>query len=351
MDKRNNILFITDALLYPYDEGFRKFAFYLYDFFQSYKNTEIIILNDNDKLEQKDNVSFMKTNKLFLNFKFLKIVKKYKYVIYYPLSSVTFFSILRAYILALFSRKSYIIGLQEREYSKLERFFIRKIKRVCFVIQFDNDNIYNETITIESGIDAKKFNIIENKCYLSEIKKKYGIPEGKKIFLHVGHMNAGRNIDELIMIQKEIDDAQVVLVSSTSTDSDYSLTEKCKNSGLIVIKRFIDNISDIYNIADCYLFLVNDPKNFISKPLSVLEALACGIPVAAYNTIKDKFKKPSSEIYFFDNINEIICFLKNGGYCINIETRKRLSGEVKKYYSWDLIIKSAVDEILGVKNA
>lgn len=350
MDKRNNILFITDALLYPYDEGFRKFAFYLYDFFQSYKNTDIIILNDNDKLEQKDNVSFMKTNKLFLNLKFLKIVKKYKYVIYYPLSSVTFFSILRAYILALFSRKSYIIGLQERKYSGLERFFIRKIKRVCFVIQFDNDNIYNETITIESGIDANKFNIIENKCYLSDIKKQYGIPEDKKIFLHVGHMNAGRNIDELILIQKEIDDAQVVLVSSTSTVSDYSLTEKCKNSGLIVINRFIDNISDIYNIADCYLFLANDPKNFISKPLSVLEALACGIPVAAYNIVEDKFKKLSFGINYFSNLNQIISFLKSGKYRINLEMRKKISNNVKKCYSWGLIIKSAVEEILGVKH-
>lgn len=349
MDKRGEILFITDALLYPYDEGFRKFAFYLYNFFQSYKITDIIILNKNDKLEPKENVSFMKVNKLFLNINFLKKVKNYKYVIYYPFASVTFYSILRAYILALFSGKSYIIGLQEREYGKLERFIIRKIKRVCYVTQFDKD-IYNETITIESGIDANKFNIIDNPRCLADIKKQYGIPVDKMVFLHVGHMNTGRNIKELIQIQKKIEFAQVVLVSSTSTDPDYTLMENCKNSGLIVIDKYIDSISDIYNIADCYLFLAYHPKSYICKPLSVLEALACGIPVVSYNVNKDKFKKLSSGIYYFSDLNQIISFLKSGEYRINPETRRKISSDVKKHYSWDLIIKSAVEDILGIKN-
>jgi len=52
-----------------------------------------------------------------------------------------------------------------------------------------------------------------------------------------------------------------------------------KKYGFRIIDEYVPNIEEIYNLADCYVFPTFKRHNCIDMPLSVMEAMACNIPV------------------------------------------------------------------------
>lgn len=340
------MLFITDALQYPYDEGFRKFSYYLYLYLTDRADADVLLLNENSHIIDDDKVCYIKTNKGLLSYKLIKKIKPYNYIVYLPISSVSFFSIMRACIIKFFSKsKVVVVGLQERKYSNIQKGIIKKIHNITFVllngVSEKIKNIFANTIIIESGVDINKFNIIENPDDIIKIKNKYAIPLNKKIFLHVGHIKKGRNIEELIAIQNRVKDCQVVLVGSTSTECEHELKDLLIDNGIIIIDQYIENISELYNIADCYLFLVKSHSNFISQPLSVLEALACGLPVAAYDYILgNRLSHIKEGIKYFDSLDKIVEFLNNYSI-ISIKQKKEMSLIIKEHHEWSRVIHDA----------
>ena len=141
-------------------------------------------------------------------------------------------------------------------------------------IMFSNYGFKTEFIP--NGVDTDKFvkPSYEMKMYL---RKKYSIPENKYVILHVGNILAGRNIVVLKGLQK--DNNQVIIVGSTSIDVNVSILNELKDKGCIVITDFIEDIHELYQLADCYIFPVLDEIRAIECPLSVLEAAACNLPI------------------------------------------------------------------------
>jgi len=43
----------------------------------------------------------------------------------------------------------------------------------------------------------------------------------------------------------------------------------------------LENIEKYYQAADCYVFPTIDPKFCVQIPISIVEAMACGLPVVA----------------------------------------------------------------------
>lgn len=138
-----------------------------------------------------------------------------------------------------------------------------------------------------NGVDCKKFAPVDS-TEKRELRLKHGLPLDKKMVLHVGHLKRNRKLDLFMDLQK-IDDIQVVIVGGTVEKSDETLIEKLKSCGVIVIHKFIKDISQIYKAADLYLFPIQDkddklPDSYnqigaIDLPLSILEAMACNLPV------------------------------------------------------------------------
>ncbi len=97
----------------------------------------------------------------------------------------------------------------------------------------------------------------------------------------MGHLNEGRNLKSLIPLQKN--DIQVVIASSSSTPKDAigheSIKQELLDSGIIILEGYIENIEEIYQLSDVYIFPVQKENSSIGMPLSILEARACGIPV------------------------------------------------------------------------
>jgi len=155
---------------------------------------------------------------------------------------------------------------------KFERFFQKHGCRVAF---------------LPNGVDCHKFAPVDPGVK-KRLRRKYGLPLDKKIVLHVGHIKQNRNLSLFSEIQK-ISGVQVVVVGGTVEKSDNDLKTRMMNAGVKVIHRYLNDISEVYKAADLYVFPIGDsgdalPDTYneigsIDMPLSVLEAMACNLPV------------------------------------------------------------------------
>ena len=61
-----------------------------------------------------------------------------------------------------------------------------------------------------------------------------------------------------------------------------------EDAGVRIIRGFLENVEEIYQMADAYLFPTKSGDYVISVPLSVMESLACGTAAVAYEAIQSK---------------------------------------------------------------
>ena len=137
-----------------------------------------------------------------------------------------------------------------------------------------------ETEFIPNGVDTERFKPISDEGRLA-IRKEYALPLEKFIILHVGSVTKGRNLQQLVQIQREHSRYQVVVVGSTLTQSDANVMKNLRSGGCLTLKRYYERIEDLYASADCYVFPVVDRYSCIETPLSVLEAMSCNLRVAS----------------------------------------------------------------------
>jgi glycosyltransferase involved in cell wall biosynthesis len=131
---------------------------------------------------------------------------------------------------------------------------------------------------LPSGVDLARFKpaLPEEKAFL---RRKYGLPAEDYLALHIGHLKRSRNVGVLSEIR---DQARLVLVAGRSEGYDSVLRRRLQEEGVIVIDTYLKDVEEIYQACDCYLFPVEAPGQAIDIPLSVLEAMACNLPVIAY---------------------------------------------------------------------
>ena len=155
---------------------------------------------------------------------------------------------------------------------RFERFFRQHGCRVAF---------------LPNGVDCHKFTPVDPGVK-RRLRLKYGLPLDQKVVLHVGHIKPNRNLGLFADIQN-ISGVQVVVVGGTVEKSDNRLKETMTDAGIKVIHRYLSDISELYKAADLYIFPIGDPGDAlpeqynavgsIDMPLSVLEAMACNLPV------------------------------------------------------------------------
>lgn len=146
------------------------------------------------------------------------------------------------------------------------------------------------TAFIPNPVDLTKFRKLETSK--AKLREKYGLPLGKKLLLHVGHIKENRKIDFFVQLLDIIQHKlyQVVVVGSTFYQKQDKLTAWLRTNDCIVIDEYLEKIEELYNACDYYVFpLANLSKNHYPKsyneigsidmPLSILEAMACGLPV------------------------------------------------------------------------
>ncbi|HUU92746.1 MAG TPA: glycosyltransferase family 4 protein, partial [Phycisphaerae bacterium] len=69
------------------------------------------------------------------------------------------------------------------------------------------------------------------------------------------------------------------VVGRRSRPGEEDMTHALVERGAVVLEEFLPEIEEVYRSADLYLFAVEHERSAIGMPLSVLEAMACNLPV------------------------------------------------------------------------
>jgi glycosyltransferase involved in cell wall biosynthesis len=210
-------------------------------------------------------------------------------IVYLPTASMTLFSFLRAAILRGHGQgaPTTLIALQPRAQTWVGRLLVPLIAPERVVVQSRASAallayLGQRVRFAPAGVDLERFSPA-SVPQRHELRLRYGIDADARVILHAGHINRNRNVAVLKSVQA-IEKAQTVLVGSTSTPQDVDLVAELRRSGVRVVTEYQMHMEDWYRLADVYLFPASpesppDQMPAIEVPLSVLEAMACDLPV------------------------------------------------------------------------
>lgn len=227
---------------------------------------------------------------------------------------------------------------------RLSKIFFRYIKPELILIQSyksesDFMDLGCKTRFFPSGIDIEKFAPV-SKDMKNNIRRKYNLdPENseKFVLLHVGSIKSGRGIENLIKLQGLSN--QVIIIGNKSMGIENNIYKKAIDHGCIVLTNYFDNIEEFYALSDCYIFPTppNNKKNSIEIPLSVLEAMACNLPVITtkFGALARIFKAGDGLIFVKDNQE----FLESINTVKNIEINNIKTRDNVMPYTWERLTK------------
>jgi len=161
------------------------------------------------------------------------------------------------------------------------------------------------------GVPEEKITIIPNGIGLSEysnlppkgtFKKKFNIPEDKKIILYLGRIHKTKGIDLLIKaylyLKNEMKDRDTILVIAGPDDGYLSEARNLANSlGLynsVMFTGFISREDKIRALVDADVFIT---PSFYGFPMTFLEACAVGTPIVT-TSLGDKLEWIDGNIGF-----------------------------------------------------
>ena len=352
---KKRLILITEYLNPPYDEGIKKTVYNLFLELDKTYHLQVICRAG----FPKDNIQIIQANKLFLSNSIKKIIKGFEpeALIYFPFASATFAGYLRLFVLSVLNKRAenIIIALQPKQLKKWQEQIVKFI-RPRFALTpspqlkafWDRMNVNNKLLPLLT--DLKTFKPLGKESSKTGLRKKYNLPLDAFIISHVGHLNGGRNLKSLIPLQKA--GFQILIISSSSTPRDSlqptNLKQELIDEGIIVLDKYIENIEELYQLSDIYIFPVISQTGSIGTPLSVMEARACGIPVITtdFGSLKHFFDGDYGNIYYSCPQDFILAIEK----LRKDTTRNRLQSKVaqlnNKFYN---IIHNSISDLDNIE--
>ena len=241
----------------------------------------------------------------------------------------TLSGLLVAKLISILSSKSKII-ISAIHPSVPQWNILKFLKPDLTLVQSSKSNLIFKSIGFETnfmynGIDIEKFKPV-NDNEKKELRKKYKVPLDKFVILHLASLKRERNLDVFKKIQKEPGN-HVIIIGRENEIIDEDLASELEESGCEVWIKHFQNIEEIYNLSDCYIFPTIDDNACIETPLSVLESMACNLPVITtkFGAIPDLFNECNGLFYVTEE-NEIFTFInKIRNENIEIGTRNEVS--------------------------
>ena len=145
----------------------------------------------------------------------------------------------------------------------------------------------SRVVPMPNPVDLERFRAA-NAEERARVRGEWGLGS-RPVLLHVGHVKTDRRLESLIYIAR-CQRYEVVVVGSESLSAQGVLRSSLEAAGCRVYTQFVPDIQKIYQAADAYIFPVmpavegplfrpREAVGSIDLPLSVLEAMACNIPV------------------------------------------------------------------------
>jgi glycosyltransferase involved in cell wall biosynthesis len=308
------MIILSNSLCDKADEGGLKVATSIVKRIKKLKKDTLVITYERESLLSDKHLEI---NKLMLSRRLITLINKAREeVLYIPFPAPMFSMAVRIFVLSIFARFGLRVALV-RQYPMniFAKIFLRLSRAKIITFSESAKRFYSPIVKgrveyVKLGVDTEKFKPA-TQDEIAELKKKYGFGLEKPIVLHVGHMKEGRNIRSLLKIS---DKYQVVLAVSSLSPERQNAELRAKleeRENIKIIDEFIENIEELFKLADVYFFPVKQLGHCIDVPLSCLEAAACNKPVitTSYGEMQ-KFIEKSGFYYLKDfseyNINYII---------------------------------------------
>lgn len=232
-------------------------------------------------------------NRLLVNGQLAALLRDFRpqRICYIPTASMTLFSFIRAWVLGRYVPGAPVtmVALQPRRQGALARRLVPYIAPARVIVQSQASAellgyLGARVRFVPAGVDTERFHPV-SPAEREALRRKYGLPTGRAIALHVGHIHAGRNVTVLEALQRA-GVAQTLLVGSTSTRQDLELAQQLQRAGVRVLTEYLPAVEEMYQLADLYVFppapdMPAERTPAIEVPLSVLEAMACDLPVVS----------------------------------------------------------------------
>lgn len=279
------ILVFCELLRPPFDEGIRNTAL---QFIRALSRQHTVKgLTNRGTALPEEQVHHVRANRLLLSPALARAVGAFRpdLILYFPTACATPLAFLRGRLLRLYGRAPVVMGiLQPRRYPWYAPAVFRLLQpELCLAaserLACSLQRFGCRVGRLRVGVDMERFRPVDRAQRLA-LRRTYGLAEDAYVVLHVGHINAGRNVAALAPLQGR-EGTQVVLVGSTSFDPDQALAEALRARGVRVITEYLPEVAEVYQLADCYAFPVRTAEKAIEMPLSVLEAMACNLPVVS----------------------------------------------------------------------
>jgi len=317
-----NIIFSYELLYPPYDEGVKKLAYMICQTLK--KKHQVTVLRNIPYLPNVIN-SILIMPRIIIS----SLFKKSDKIIYIPKGALTFSAIIKVWLASFFlGEKFVVVSVQRKILSRFQKKIVMHITlRNIFTLssaladELLDLGIHAKVLT--TGIDLDRFT--PNNANKKALRKKYNLPENKKILLHVGHIRETRNILWLQDVQNTLPDIQVVIIGSTATEQDDHIRVALESSGVIILRQSLPEVQEVYQASDIYCFPVTELQGAMEIPLSVLEAMAVNLPIITtkFGRLPELFDEDKHYKYF-NNSAEIISILKTN-FDENCLNRKKLS--------------------------
>jgi glycosyltransferase involved in cell wall biosynthesis len=276
----------SERLRSPYDEGIKNVAVNLARVLARMHDVMILTMEGAD--DPTVGIRNVQVNRLLLGGQLRDAVRRFQpdAMIYIPTACATIFSMARARALRHYAHGTCtgLITLQPRPYSAWGRWWVRHLAPdVVWAQSHCTSQALHElgchTALLPPAVDSARFRpaLPQEKAAL---RVQYGIPPAAIVVTHVGHFTSKRNVTQLLELQAT-GRYQALVVGSTSTKQDVPLKDDLRRAGVVLMDAYVQRIEDIYRLSDMYLFLAEGPTAAIEVPLSVLEAMACNLPVVS----------------------------------------------------------------------
>ncbi len=258
-------------------------------------------------------------------------------VIHFVMSPTLMGLIIAKFISILHSKKKVVISAIHPSIPSWKLLKILKLDLV--LIQSEESKKLFESMGfrtkfLSNGVDTNKFKPVDIKIK-RKLRDNFGLPQDKFIILHLASLTKERNLNVFKEIQKQ-DGNQVLIIGRENEILDNQVISDLREAGCIIWIKHFPKIEEIFNMADCYVFPTINKKACIEMPLSVLESMACNLPVITtkFGGITKVFESGGG-LFFTENTDDTfnaIEIINNNQ--IEITTREKVHP-----YSWTNIIK------------
>jgi len=345
------ITLVAERLAYPLDEGIKNMTLNLLAALRREHAVQALTVFGQDMPDR--GVRDVRSNKAFVGCELLSEMREFapEGLLYVPTACATLGSFVRGRALSWqCGAPLALLALQVREYGALARKAMPMLSPECILVQAQRtaqslvalgDPVAGRVRTLPPAVDLDRFSPASD-AERGELRERWGVPQEAFVLLHVGHLNAGRGLRDLLMVSRRPDE-QLVVVGSSSTPHDPRLVAELRAQGVRVVDHAVDEIAEVYRLADCYLFPVRGEVSSIDMPLSVLEAMACGLPVISrpFGALPQTFGEAPG-IWFTpggDDMRRCLDQVRGGE---PLATR-----ELVREYTWDNLARAVLREAFG----